>query len=92
MHSHPVFWKTRIIKNNQQLFQEEHSYIQLHSKKIVTPSETFQLDQVHDASFKNLNGTYGFLYLHTIKGVKAYMVKESPNDWIQAFHEMKRKL
>lgn len=82
--AHPVYIKTRRIENNQQCYVEHKEFLELYKDGVVAPSETFALHEVHDVSYKALSGTYGFLYLHTIRGVRTFMVKEHPEGWMKA--------
>ncbi|MGP4061905.1 hypothetical protein [Halobacillus litoralis] len=86
--SQSVFVKTRVIENNQQHYIEHQETLDLYEDEIVTPTEKFVLKDVHDVSYKGLTGTYGFLYLHTIKGVRTYMVKEHPAEWMESFRAL----
>lgn len=85
--SHPVFEKTRVIKNNQQLYLEHEVSLKLYDDEVMAPNERFKMVEVHDVSYKGFSDNYGFLYLHTIKGVRAYMVKEHPAYWMDALKE-----
>lgn len=82
--SHPIFEKTRIIENNQQHYLEHEKSLKLFEGEIVAPNETFLLLDVRDVSYKSFSESYGFLYLHTSQGVRAYMVKEEPKEWMKA--------
>jgi hypothetical protein len=71
------------IKNNEKKYFEEQLTIHLYENSIVTDSQTFMLKDVYDVSYKPLSATYGFLYLHTNKGVFTFTVKESPRHFIE---------
>ncbi|SFJ61931.1 hypothetical protein SAMN04487936_10389 [Halobacillus dabanensis] len=81
--SHPIFEKTRIIENNQQHYLEHERKLKLFEEEIVAPNETFLLLDVRDVSYKSFSESYGFLYLHTSRGVRAFMVKEEPKEWME---------
>jgi hypothetical protein len=87
--SQPIVWKTRTIQNNQQFYIEEQSSIDLYQNEVVTPFETISIENIFDVSFKEFSNTSGLLYLHTNRGVKTYMVKESPSTWMETFHKCK---
>ncbi|CDQ21156.1 hypothetical protein SAMN05192559_10661 [Halobacillus karajensis] len=82
--SHPVYERTRVIKNNQQHYLEHEEWLELYETQVIAPKETFPLHAIHDVSYKSFSSTYGLLYLHTLKGVRAYTVKEDPAPWMQA--------
>ncbi|WP_226576625.1 hypothetical protein [Halobacillus litoralis] len=73
-----------MIENNQQQYLENEENLYLYERKVVAPEETLLLKDIHDLSYKELSGSYGFLYIHTIKGVRAYMVREHPGAWMKA--------
>ncbi|WP_242520525.1 MULTISPECIES: hypothetical protein [Halobacillus] len=83
--AHPVIVKTRTIRNNQQLYEEREESLELYEDSVVCPDETFQLKDVHDVSYKEFSQGSGFLYLHTMKGVRTFLVKEHPRAWMDAF-------
>ncbi|MFZ0369724.1 MAG: hypothetical protein WAM07_08980 [Halobacillus sp.] len=88
-YSQPIVWQTRVIKDNQQVYTEEQSTLDLYESEVITPTETYRLKDIFDVSYKPFSDSYGLLYLHTIKGVKTYMVKESPEAWMEAYHHWK---
>lgn len=81
--SHPVLQKKRVIENNKQLYIEEERSLDLYEKEVVTPEESLQIKDIHDVSYKTFSDTYGLLYLHTIKGVRTFMVRKSPEVWMK---------
>ncbi|ELK47613.1 hypothetical protein QRD89_05155 [Halobacillus sp. ACCC02827] len=83
--SHPVYWKERKIENNRQVYIEHEAVLELFEDRVQAPDEQFTMDQIHDVSYRGLSETYGFFYLHTIKGVRTFIVKETPLHWIEAF-------
>ncbi|WP_082234761.1 hypothetical protein [Halobacillus massiliensis] len=89
--SQPIVWTIRKIESNQQKYIEKESVIELHEDVVITPSERFPLHEVHDASYRSLSNTLGFFYLHTIRGVFSYRVKDSPNVWISEFKKIQIK-
>ncbi|GEN53037.1 hypothetical protein HFA01_12990 [Halobacillus faecis] len=80
--SQPIFERTRVIENNQQLYLEKEDKLELFETRVVSPQETFPLHAIHDVSYRKSSSMYGMLYLHTHKGVRAYMVKEDPSPWM----------
>lgn len=81
--SQPIFERTRVIENNQQLYLEKENKLKLFETSVVSPKETFPLHAIHDVSYRRSSSMYGMLYLHTHKGVRAYMVKEDPSPWMK---------
>ncbi|UOQ92700.1 hypothetical protein MUO14_20120 [Halobacillus shinanisalinarum] len=86
--SHPVFTTKRVIKDNQQHYVEEESHIELYNDQVITPSAQFLIEDVHDVSYRPLSGTYGFFYLHTIRGVYSFKVKGSPEIWMAEYKKV----
>ncbi|RWZ55343.1 hypothetical protein EQV77_11520 [Halobacillus fulvus] len=86
--SHTVIVKKRVIERNQQHYVEEEYQLELHPYEVRTPTETIRMEDVHDVSYRGLSETYGFLYLHTIKGVQTFMVREEPTTWINAYRQL----
>ncbi|WP_232299544.1 hypothetical protein [Pontibacillus chungwhensis] len=89
LYRHSYYCVTRSIHNGQQLYQEEECYLILSEDKITTDRNVFDLKHVFDMSYKDTVGLYGFLYLHTNKGVFSYNVKHAPDELIQIFHSLK---
>ncbi|WP_173917055.1 hypothetical protein [Halobacillus sp. Marseille-Q1614] len=89
--SQPIVWTVRKIESNQQKYIEKESVIELHDDVVITPTERFDLHEVHDASYRSLTGSFGFFYLHTIRGVFSYRVKVSPSQWISEFKKVQIK-
>lgn len=63
---------------------EEQRYMYLYEEKIVTWYREFPIENVMDISYR-FSGDKGMLYLHTLKGVYAYIIKSSPEQFIDAF-------
>ncbi|WP_079529272.1 hypothetical protein [Halobacillus hunanensis] len=89
--SQPVFLTKRVIDHNQQHFIEEEASIELYENAVITPTARFKIEDVHDVSYRNLSGTYGFFYLHTIKGVYPFRVKGSPDVWMEEYKRVQVK-
>ncbi|MCA0969721.1 hypothetical protein LCM20_03820 [Halobacillus litoralis] len=81
--------KKRVIKDNRQHYLEEMASLELTADQVNTPTETIPLSELHDVSHRSLAGEHGFLYLHTIRGVRTFLVEESPVEWMT---EVKRWL
>lgn len=89
LYRHPYYCVTRSIQNGQQLYQEEECHLVLSEDKIITDQNVFDLQHVFDMSYRGTAELYGFLYLHTNKGVFSYNVKRAPDELIQTFHSLK---
>lgn len=63
---------------------EEKRHMYLYEEKIVTRYREFPIENVMDISYR-FSGGKGLLYLHTLKGVYAYIIKSSPESFINAF-------
>ncbi|MYL18332.1 hypothetical protein GLW04_00430 [Halobacillus litoralis] len=83
--AHPIIVKTRTIRNNQQVYEEREERLELYEDSVVCPDEILERKDVHDVSYKAFSQGSGFLYLHTIKGVRTFLVKEHPGAWMDAF-------
>ncbi|MFA1819262.1 hypothetical protein ACDX78_03480 [Virgibacillus oceani] len=82
----------RKVSSIEQWDEEEQRMIYLYDEKVVTKRREFPITDVLDVSYKEVAGTGGILYLHTLKGVFPYTVKDSPKQFILAFNnEIKEK-
>ncbi|MFD1064667.1 hypothetical protein [Oceanobacillus locisalsi] len=82
----PYIKVVREVKVLEQKDTEEQRYMYLYEDKIVTKYREFPLENVMDISYR-LTGEKGMLYLHTLKGVFAYIITSSPEQFIAAFKE-----
>ncbi|MCD5323272.1 MULTISPECIES: hypothetical protein [Pontibacillus] len=89
LYRHPYYCVTRSIKDGQQLYEEEELYLILSEDKITTNSNVFMLEHVFDLSYRKTAELYGFLYLHTNKGVFSFNVKHAPDELIRTFRSLK---
>lgn len=82
----PYVKVVRQVSALEQKDTEEQRYMYLYEDKIVTRYREFPIENVMDISYR-LTGkkTKGMLYLHTLKGVYAYIIKSSPEQFIDAF-------
>ncbi|MFP3844191.1 hypothetical protein [Priestia filamentosa] len=81
--SHPYIHITKKIKHNRQEYEELEYQLELYEDKIVAGAEQFAIKAVLDISYRITTKSYGFLYLHTTKGVFSYLVKENPQLFIR---------
>ncbi len=78
----------RKIEDNEQFTVEKEEFIHLYKDKIVTPTKSFTIKEVMDVTSKPLSAYYTFLYLHTIEGVRTFVVKSSPEPFITHYKEL----
>lgn len=77
----------REVSSIEQRDVEYERVIYMYNEKIVTQHREFSIENVLDMSYRVVGKTGGLLYLHTNKGVYAYTVKSSPQQFIDAFKE-----
>lgn len=78
----------RIYDHHSVRVEESSFDMYLYKDEVVVGEERFPLQDIFDVSYYPYNkpiDTVGFLYLHTIRGVKTYYVKERPIAFVQAF-------
>lgn len=64
--------------------------IHLYADNISTAKSKFNLEHVHDLSYKPFSGGTGFFYLHTSQGVFTFEVDCDPTDFISAYKKLRR--
>lgn len=64
---------------------EHDRCIYLYDEKVVTEHRTFPIEDVMDFSYRKILNHGGMLYLHTRQGVYTYIVKDSPESFIEAY-------
>lgn len=87
--SQPYITVNRKIGMNALEYVETESYLYLYKDKLVAENESFPLSTVLDISYRSMSNSYGFLYLHTNKGVYPYVVKASPAAFIAEYKKVK---
>lgn len=84
---------TRQVSSIEQLFIEEEYDLFLYETKVVSPTQTFQLKDILDVSYrKTPNNKIGTLYLHTTQGVFPFCVRDNPEVFIDALKEKASQL
>lgn len=83
--SQPYIVIKRKIEWNEQKYIETKHQLRLFEDRILSSVNEFHLDHVYDVSYRP-----SFLYLHTNQGVFPYNIKEDPNEFINAFKELKQ--
>ncbi|WP_188207858.1 hypothetical protein [Alkalibacillus aidingensis] len=93
IHKHPYVKFRRVVDrlDLQQKNIEEEFWIYLYDDRIVTDEHDLDIKMVFDISYKMLSAQYGFLYLHTTKGVITFQIKEDPNEMIAKFRTVEMK-
>ncbi|PMC39174.1 hypothetical protein CJ195_04350 [Bacillus sp. UMB0899] len=86
---HPYMKVTRVIEDNIQKHREEEHIMKLSTNGIETTCDTFSLDEVLDISYRDISQQLGHLYLHTTKGLYAYVVRVNPHLFILKFRKIK---
>ncbi len=71
---------------------EKQFEIELTLDGIQTAEKNFQLQHVHDISYKPFSFGGGMLYLHTNQGVFSFKIQEDPRSFIEGFRMLKNKL
>ncbi|WP_062106802.1 hypothetical protein [Bacillus niameyensis] len=79
----------REIIDFEQVEREIGQTMYLYNHKIVTELHHFLLEDVWDLSYRSIGDGGGMLYLHTIQGLYPYLVKTSPQEFIEAFKTIK---
>ena len=75
-----------------QMQQVEMKYeLLLNGSGIHSARDQFELQHIHDISFKPFSFGGGILYLHTNQGVFPYKIPENPASFIEAFQSLKEK-
>lgn len=87
--THPYVSITRTIHWEEQLITEHHHQLTLYQDRLTDHTQTFTLHEILNVSYKAFNDQYGLLYVHTIKGLYPYKVKEHPKGFLTTFEQMK---
>lgn len=88
--SHSYYEISRKIEDNRQLTEETEHSLTLFPESIECARKTFRLGNVFDISYKTLNSSKGFLYLHTHQGIFSFYVKQDPYDFIRKYKKLLR--
>jgi len=70
---------------------EKQLEIEMTIEGIRTAEKSFQLQHVHDISYKPFSFGAGMLYLHTNQGVFSFNVQENPEIFIEGFRNLKKQ-
>ncbi|MHA7967680.1 hypothetical protein ACX93W_26560 [Paenibacillus sp. CAU 1782] len=81
----PYIHLERKITNNEQVTLTTHHQIIIYPSRIVTHHHVFQMNEVHDMSYRQFGEKGGILYLHTNRGVYPFHVESAPISLIKAY-------
>lgn len=79
-----------IIFNQKNIHKTTH-HLTLYETEMTSASQHFELESIHDISYRSFSSDHGFLYLHTHQGVFAYKIETEPSHFINLFHDLKVK-
>ncbi|MEW9052045.1 MAG: hypothetical protein AB2392_12870 [Neobacillus sp.] len=82
---------TRLIKWNKQHYITNEHKLYLYEEKIVTNNGHFLMEEVFDITYKPFSTEFGFLYLHTNRGVFPFRTKNNPDQFIEKYERLKEK-
>lgn len=83
--NHPFIKVTRVIKDNKFYQIETEHKIVLNAEVICTSTESFLIEEVLDMSYRFFSGEFGFLYLHTTRGMYSYIIRKNPKLFIEEY-------
>ncbi|TKD72065.1 hypothetical protein [Pseudalkalibacillus hwajinpoensis] len=82
-----VVVERRMERTGQRTIEEEHA-IELYEDRIRAGQEDFALKDVFDVSYRFTSALYGFLYLHTNRGVVSYIIKKDPSLFVEEYKKL----
>ncbi|OME63018.1 hypothetical protein BSK59_01360 [Paenibacillus odorifer] len=83
----PYYKIQREIRDGEQRSVASNRLMYLYQDRIVTRHREFPLKDIFDMSYRSMGDMGGMFYLHTSKGVYAYLVECDPKRFIEAFKE-----
>lgn len=86
--SHPFIEMVRKIERTGQHTIEEEYELELYEDSIRSTYQHYRLNDVFDVSYRFTTGNYGFLYLHTNRGVISFMIKEDPHSFVEEYKKL----
>ncbi|KGX89742.1 hypothetical protein N781_16105 [Pontibacillus halophilus JSM 076056 = DSM 19796] len=87
--SQPYVRVERKIENAKQLYSEVEESIELHEGCVKFEQKQFHIQHVYDLSVKRMAGRFFTLYVHTNQGVFTFNVHRNPDEFIEAFKQLK---
>ncbi|WP_067729506.1 hypothetical protein [Oceanobacillus damuensis] len=88
----PYIKIVREVNSIEQIDIEHQRKMYLYEEKIVTEHREFSIDDVLDISYRFIGMDGGLLYLHTIYGAYSYIVKNSPEAFVEAFKAYRKTM
>ncbi|MHA6250536.1 hypothetical protein [Oceanobacillus sp. CAU 1775] len=85
----PYVKVVREVDSLKQVDTEQERTMFLYEDRVVTKYREFPIEQVIDISYRFIGKEGGFLYLHTNRGVFSYIVKVSPEAFVNIFKDYK---
>lgn len=85
--THPYSKVVREVTKLEKTAVEDKRMLYLYSDKLVTAYREFPIHEIIDMSFREVGGSGGLLYVHTVGGVFSYTVESSPMEFIHTFKE-----
>ncbi len=73
---------------DQRSHQSIHS-IDLFNNMLTTTKDSFQLEHIHDISYRPFTNGNGLFYLHTNQGVFTYTINADPTEFIDIYRNIK---
>ncbi len=86
--SHPFIKVTRKIERNEQKTLEQEHDLELYEDRIIVGQDHFPIQDVFDMSYRFQSTLYGFLYLHTNRGVVTFIIKKDPTLFINEYRKL----
>lgn len=88
----PYIVVERFIEGFEQKSKEMIHQLSLDVNQVKSSQHRFQLENVHDISYKPFTGGHAHLYLHTHQGVFSFVVNKDPIAFVQAYKRLKGDL
>ncbi len=81
------------IQRNQKETIETVFTVKLYHDRLIVKDDLYPLSTICDISYrkKSDSNAIGFFYLHTLSGVRAFLIKEEPILLLQAYAKLKLK-
>jgi hypothetical protein len=83
----PYYKIQREIRDGEQRSVTSNRLMYLYEDRIVTCHREFPIKDIFDMSYRSMGDMGGMFYLHTSKGVYAYLIECDPVRFIEAFKE-----
>lgn len=64
------------------------SSLHLYEDRIESERHVYYLEDIFDLSYRWSEEQIGFLYIHTVFGIRTFHIHSSPEEFISAFHTL----